>query len=189
MRIKLIILAFVSVIFVGLPINALAKTNSTYIAKTVVKQSAVPSSTPTPVVSSFDLFWPMVAGKTVQSKLYFLKTLKEEIRGFFIFGSAQKVDYRIFLAIKRTLEAEVLIKGNLSTQANATLDAAISNLEKANSALINAKNSSDIDQSTKDEINTRVSNLKKLVTSMKANYPDYKDKLQSILDKLNSITI
>jgi len=82
-------------------------------AKTVVKVMPKPTPTASPVpapVNSFELFWPMVAGKTMQSKVYFLKTLKEDVRGFFIFGSAQKADYDIFLGIKRMLEAEALMK-------------------------------------------------------------------------------
>lgn len=157
-------------------------------AKTTPKATPVASPTPAPVVNSFELFWPMVAGKTMQSKIYFLKTLKEEIRGFFIFGSAQKADYDIFLGIKRMLEAEVLIKGNVPDLANKTLDSARSDFSKADSLLTSAKNSSDIDQNTKDEINSRVDNLRKFVTSLSSQYPDYKDKLQTILSDLNSIS-
>lgn len=153
----------------------------------VVKATSTPTPTPAPV-NSFELFWPMAAGKTMQSKVYFLKTLKENVRGFFIFGSAQKADYDIFLGIKRMLEAEVLMKGNVSDLANKTLDSASSDFDRANSALTDAKNSGNIDQGTKDEINTRVDNLKKFVNSLMVQYPDYKNKLQSILDKLNSLT-
>ena len=150
---------------------------------------ASPTPTPVPVVNSFELFWPMSAGKTMQSKVYFLKSLKEEVRGLLIFGSAQKADYRIFLSIKRMLEAESLMKANVSDLANKTLDAASKNLDKANSNLTNARNSGDTSQDVKDEINTRVANLKKFVSSLMVTYPDYKDKLQAILEKLNLLTI
>lgn len=172
------------------PVSAFAKpyynptTTKTVLAKTIAQ-----SPTPVPVVSSFELFWPMVGGKTIQSKIYFLKTLKEKIRGFFIFGSAQKADYDIFLGIKRMLEAEILMKANLTDFANRTLDSATNEFVKANSTLTNAKNSGNIDQSTKDEINIRLANLKKFVTSLIAQYPNYKDKLQGILDKLNNLSV
>ncbi len=158
----------------------------------VVKAAETVKPTPSPVptpVNSFELFWPMVAGKTVQSKLYFLKTLKEKIRGFFIFGSAQKADYDIFIGIKRMLEAEVLMKAQLTDLANRTLDSASSDFDKANNSLTNAKNSSDVDQDTKNEINIRVSNLKKFVITLEKDNPSFKDKLQSVMDKLNSLTI
>src|SRR5258706_11685992 len=86
-----------------------AFSTSVFAKTTVLKPT--PTPTPVPVVNSFELFWPMSSGKTLQSKVYFLKTLKEEVRGFFIFGSAQKADYKIFLSIKRMLEAEALMKG------------------------------------------------------------------------------
>ncbi len=158
----------------------------------VVKAAETAKPSPSPVATpanSFELFWPMVAGKTMQSKVYFLKTLKEKIRGFFIFGSAQKANYDIFIGIKRMLESEVLMKAQLTDLANRTLDSASADFDKANSALTNAKNSSDVDQDTKNEINIRVSNLKKFVTSLEKENPNFKDKLQSVMDKLNSLTI
>jgi len=161
-------------------------------AKTVgvVKAAAAsPTPTPVPVINSFELFWPMSAGKTMQSKIYFLKILKENVRSFFIFGSAQKSDNYIFLATKRMLETEVLIKGNVTDLANKTLDSAASNLDKANSNLTNAKNSGDIDQGIKDKVNNRISNLKRFTNSLMSQYPNYKDKLQSISSKLNSLTL
>ncbi len=151
------------------------------------------TQTPTPVVesnvNSFDLFWPMVAGRTMQSKIYFLKTLKEKVRGFLIFGSTQKANYDIFLGIKRMLEAESLIKSNLPDLARKTLDRAASEFSSANSALENAKNSRDSLQETKDEINTRLEKLKKFTRFMIKEYPDYKESLDNIQNKLNSITI
>ncbi|HWA52019.1 MAG TPA: DUF5667 domain-containing protein [Patescibacteria group bacterium] len=157
-------------------------------AKATPKPTSSPKPTATPV-DSFALFWPMSAGKTMQSKVYFLKILKEDARGFFIFGSAQKADYDIFLTIKRMLEAEALMGGNVSDLANKTLDAAGSDLDKVNSSLTDAKNSGDIDQNTKNEINIRTTNLKAFTSSLMNQYPAYNDKLQSIQDKLNSISI
>ena len=178
-------------LFLGIAL-VLTLSQSVY-AKAVVKLTPTPKpspvATPVPVVDSFELFWPMSAGKTMQSKVYFLKTLKEDVRGFLIFGSAQKADYSIFLGIKRMLEAEVLMKGNVPDLANKTLDSAAKDFDKANSSLTDAKNSGDVDQDTKNEINDRVSNLKKFVNSLLVQYPNYKDKLQSILDKLNSLTV
>lgn len=164
---------------------------SSAFAKTVVvKTTPSPTPTATPeVVNSYGLFWPMVSGRTMQSKIYFLKTLKEEIRGFFIFGSAQKTDYRIYLGIKRMIEAEALMKGNVPDLANKTLDSAISDFNKANSSLTDAKNSSNVDKGTKDEINTRVTNLKKFTNYLIITYPSYRDKLQEIIGKLNSLSL
>lgn len=188
---KFIILLIALVAILSVPSLVSAKViPSVKAAKVTAKVMPSPSPSPTPApVDSFSLFWPMVAGKTMQSKIYILKTLKESLRGFFIFGSAQKADYDIFLGVKRMLEAEVLMKGNVPDLADKTLDSAANDLDKANSALTNAKNSGDIPQNVKDEINTRVSNLKKFATFLMHQDPTYKDKLQTILDKLNSLTV
>lgn len=188
---KRIIAIFLILSFIvgSIPSIAFAKTYTSVKAAKVTVVTPKPSPTPVPVVDSFDLFWPMVAGKTMQSKIYFLKSLKEKIRGFFIFGSAQKASYNLFLGIKRMLEAEALIKGNVPDLANKTLESAAGDIDKAKSNIDNAENSGNIDQSTKDEINTRINNLKKFINSLINTAPDYKDKLQSILDKINSIAI
>jgi hypothetical protein len=73
-------------------------------------------------VNSFELFWPMVAGKTQADSLYSLKRLKENLRGVFIFGGAQKADYNLLLATKRSLEAEKLLNEDNKDLANKTLD-------------------------------------------------------------------
>ncbi len=182
--IKKIVLVLLLSFILLVPVNSIfAKTISTPIPV------ASPSPTPVPIVSSFNLFWPVVAGKTMQSKLYFLKIWKENLRGLLIFGPAQKADYNIFLSTKRSLEAEVLMKGNVNDLANKTLDSAVSDLDKANSELSAARVTSEVDQDTKNEINSRVGNLKTFMPSLINQYPDYKDKLQLILDKLKSLTI
>lgn len=189
---KKLISVFVAFLVFGSTVSVVvAKTpvNNVKTVVTVTKVTPTPSSTPVPNVDSFELFWPMVSGKTMQSKIYFLKTLKEKIRGFFIFGSSQKANYEIFIGIKRMLEAEALIKGNVPDLANKTLDSAISDFDKANSKLTDAKNSSDVPKDIKDEINMRVSNLKQFVNSMMKQHPDFKPKLQTVLDRLNSLTV
>src|SRR6185369_12550673 len=136
---------------------------TTYRAPVVAaaKTQANPTPTPVPTVNSFDMFWPLVAGKTIESKLYYLKLLKEKIRGMLIFGKAQKADYEVFLGIKRMLEAEVLMKAGKNDLANQTLDKALAKFQAAATDIDSAKSSGEIPQDTKDEINTRVGNLKK----------------------------
>src|SRR5258708_2526369 len=95
------------------------------------KAQANPTPSPVPAVNSFDMFWPLVAGKTIESKVYSLKLLKEKIRGMLIFGKAQKADYEIFLGIKRMLEVESLIKAGKSDLANQTLDKALAKFQSA----------------------------------------------------------
>lgn len=82
-------------------------------------------------VDSYELFWPTVAGVTMAEPSYFFKTLKEDLRGLLIFGKAQKVDYLISLAIKRTVEAEKLIKLDKKDLAQKTFDKATKDVNDA----------------------------------------------------------
>ena len=135
-------------------------------ARVIYKVKApVASPTPTPTVapvSSFDLFWPMVAGKTMESKVYFLKTAKENLRGLLIFGAPQKADYGVFLSVKRVLEAELLINSSKNDLAIKTLDRANDLLTKASSEI-----TSDTPKPVEYEtIKNRLDNLIKLVDSL-----------------------
>ncbi len=173
--------------------------SSSISAKSKIPLKPTPTATPTPApVDSFSLFWPVAAGRTMQSRVYFLKTLKEDIRGIFIFGSAQKANYSVFLGTKRLLEAEVLMKGSIQDEANKqslsayadkTLESAFVDFNNASESINSAKNSGNIDQNTKDEINSRISNLKLFVNSLMTGYHDYNGKLQEVSASLNSISL
>lgn len=80
-----------------LPLNAFAAT---------VK----PKATQKPVeVNSFEMFWPIVAGKVEGDSLYGLKAYKEKVRGFLIFSNLKKAEYNALLSEKRLLEYEKLV--------------------------------------------------------------------------------
>lgn len=84
-------------------------------------------------VNSYELFYPMVAGKTVADGfVYKLKILKENIRGSLIFGPTQKANYNVYLATKRLLEAEKLLVEKKDDLALITLDTTINHLKLAN---------------------------------------------------------
>jgi len=82
-------------------------------------------------VNSFELFWPVVAGKTRGDSLYFLKSLKEKVIGILVFGDAKKADYLISLATKRVVEAEKLLLDGKEDLAIKTLDEAEENVVKS----------------------------------------------------------
>lgn len=99
-------------------------------------------------INSFELFWPVVAGKTASDPLYFIKRLKEDVRGFLIFGAPEKADYMIFLTTKRIVEAEKLMQEDKKDLANKTLQSTSRNLqivsEKLDQALKEGKPFSEI---------------------------------------------
>jgi hypothetical protein len=71
-------------------------------------QEASPSASPERV-DSYNLFWPLSAGKTESDNLYSFKLFKETVGGWFTFGDTEKVDYAVLLGTKRMLEAEKLL--------------------------------------------------------------------------------
>ncbi len=97
-RISFLFLFFLLSLFV--PLFAQAQNEST--------SSAIPEQ-----IDSYNLFWPLSAGKTEADSLYSLKLFKETLVGWVTFGDTKKVDYAILLGTKRVLEAEkLLIDGN-----------------------------------------------------------------------------
>lgn len=120
---------------------------------------------PVKAVSSYEMFYPMVAGKTVADGfVYKLKIFKETIRGALIFGPVQKADYNIFLASKRLLEAEKLLLEKNDDMALVTLNKVVMHLTQAKSSSENIKNlSSDLVKlySTKVEVAKKLQEILK----------------------------
>ena len=99
-------------------------------------------ATPAPEeINSFELFWPIVAGKTEGDSLYQLKLFKENLREFLIPSSIKKADYNIVLSEKRLVEAEKLLMSSRIDLAKKTLEKATFRRQKALSLYEKAKNS------------------------------------------------
>lgn len=175
---KFLILMLVMLGFVALP-------NFTYAQKATPAPSSSPIASP---VSSFEIFWPVTAGKTMDDSLYFVKTLKENIRGFLIFGTPQKADYQVSLATKRLVEAEKLIKDGKNDAALKTIDKFNGNIDSAKELWTSAKNASDIPSNTKDNVSKQLGNLQSFmkwyITTVSG---EAKTKLESILAKVESL--
>ena len=58
--------------------------------------------------NSYELFWPVVAGRVKGDSLYPFKLLKEKVRVFLIFDSGAKAEHFSFLSTKRLVEFEKL---------------------------------------------------------------------------------
>ena len=135
-------------------------------------------------VNSFELFWPVVAGRTMGDSLYRLKIFKENVRGALIFGKSQKVDYEVFLSIKRAVEAEKLLADGKVDLAKKTLekmskllDEALSNLEAAQGERIE----------NIDEVNKRLDNLEIFLPHLASRYEQVKDELQRLLGQVEKL--
>ena len=137
-------------------------------------------------VDSFKLFWPIVAGKTRGERFYSLKKLKETLRGWFIFGDAKDAEYELFLATKRVVEAEKLIKDGESEDAKETLEDAIENVEEAADEWEDVDNK---DTTVKHEMNNKLSNLETFLPYLAEQSSDAKVKemVNSLLDDVKSL--
>lgn len=138
-------------------------------------------------LNSFEMFWPLSAGRTIESNIYWLKQAKENLRGMLIFGPAPKTDYDIFLAAKRLLEAEKLFKENKSDLANRTLDMGLQRLNEAKTKAAEAvANKETFGQSGKTMVD-RLTNMQKLGAYLKDKYSGSQAKLQSFIETSSSL--
>lgn len=147
------------------------------------------SSIPTPIVNnSYTFFWPVVAGKTIDDKLFFLKELKEKFTGMFIFGEAEKVDYAVQLSTKRILEAEKLLKENKESFAMETLEKAEAQLSSAVDALNSVKEKSKSNPNTMVNIKKQVENLDEFLPNLKLNTGEgIQAKIDEVYKRVNDI--
>lgn len=138
--------------------------------------------------TSFELFWPLSAGRTVDDPLYPLKILKESIRGFFIFGNVPKTEYSLTLGTKRMLEVEQLIKNHKNDAASKTLQAASSQFDGALKSEQAAIQSQEQFGDSKKTISDRLTNLeiflKQLISS---DNGQFKNQLEDNLSKVKAI--
>ena len=133
-------------------------------------------------INSFELFWPLSAGKTLESNVYWLKQAKENLRGALIFGPAPKTNYDVFLATKRLLEAEKLLKENKDDLANRTLDLGLQRLveakAKAETSIANKESFGKSGPTTVD----RLTKMEALGLYLQSQYPKSQAKLQEFID-------
>ncbi|MFH1827148.1 MAG: DUF5667 domain-containing protein [bacterium] len=108
-------------------------------SKSTLAQDTAPTFSSVSNISSFELFWPIVAGRVSGEPLYPLKIFKEKIKGVLIFRDIKKSEYNLFISEKRVVEFEKLSLVNKDfVNAAKTLDVAkfyhsktLSYLEKA----------------------------------------------------------
>ena len=146
-----------------------------------------PSPTPQ-TVNSFEVFWPMVAGKTVTDPLYKLKLFKENVRGALIFGNLQKADYLVFLAVKRGLEIEKLLQENNLSSAQKTAVLLQQIITKASASNDQYKSTGGTDTNgLGPQMVTRLDNLTNLFVWLSSQNDQYKGLLQPLLDQVSAL--
>lgn len=80
----------------------------------VLSPSPVASSVPSPK-TSYELFYPIVAGVVPGDGSYFFKSIREWFVGNLIFDNIKAADYHLALSKKRLVESEKLIQEKKST--------------------------------------------------------------------------
>lgn len=156
---------------------------------------AVETTAPVPLqtpglteVNSFEVFWPLVAGKTQDEPFYFLKRWKENVRGFLIFGTPQKVDYSVLLATKRVLEVEKLMKEKKFDVAKNALESAQTQLDKAEKNIDAAKSSGQSLGQVSQVVVSRLSNIEKLAKWLSTQDSDLKSMLSDVGSKAGALS-
>lgn len=159
-------------------------------AKVLAEQESTSSSEIDSKMSSYELFWPLLAGKTLDDSFYFLKLIKEDIRGLFIFGNVQKADYKIMLSTKRVLEAEKLLQTNKEELAVQTLDKAFSSLSSAKINLSKAEQTNIDFQQVRTNIIKQLSNLNSFLPELSLkSQGDAKTKVDGLNEAVQQILI
>lgn len=174
---KIVFAVFLALLLFGVSFGSI-------VAASVSAQKPTPSPSS---VSSFELFWPVVAGKTMDDSLYVLKTLKENLRGMLIFGKAQKADYAVLLSTKRVVEAEKLINEGKNDLADKTLEQASIQLDKAGSNLDKALETKTSFQNEATDIVNKISNLETFIPWLISKTDKNHELLTKVLQKASFV--
>jgi len=108
----------------------------------------IPTSTPTAgmeydfsKMTTYEMFWPVVAGKVPGDRFYSLKLWRDKILGSLYFSPLKKSEYFKQLANKRLLEAEKLLEIGRTSYFSQTLQQSLEYLEKGLNLLSSAPES------------------------------------------------
>lgn len=123
------------------------------VSKVIAKTTpAVPTPTPTknseynfPSMTTYEMFWPLTAGKVPGDKFYNFKIWRDKLMGALMISPPKKSEYDKSLANKRLLEAERLVEIDRKGFFQDTLKQYWENLEKGFNLLISSQPSQQIE--------------------------------------------
>lgn len=158
----------------------------------LAQKKAVASPSPFPTIApvdSYKLFWPISAGKVMGDSLYFLKSLKENLREMFIFSDFKKADYNITLSEKRVVEAEKLFLANKDyVNGKKTLEAAQKSREKALSLIDKVKEKGQYVVDLQNRMVSSLEHQRALLNYVAAQIPQEQQKvIEENISQLNSL--
>lgn len=136
-------------------------------------------------VNSFELFWPLASGKTVEDSVFVLKRLKENLRGVLVFSPIKKADYAVFLGTKRMLEAEKLIKDGKKDSVLKTLKLASIQFDKAGKNFESAMDKGESFDTIRAGTTSRLNNLETFLKWLiEKDTLGIKSELEEVLSKI-----
>lgn len=107
---------------------------------TVLGKGVSPTPTPTPEIeeeeydfesmTTYEMFWPIVAGKVPGDRFYTLKLWRDKLGIFLFFDALKKSEYLKQLANKRLLESEKLVEIKRFSFLSKTLEQSYEKLNK-----------------------------------------------------------
>ncbi|MFC1625142.1 DUF5667 domain-containing protein [Patescibacteria group bacterium] len=140
------------------------------------------------VVNSYEMFWPIVAGKVQGDSLYGLKLFKEKVREILIFSNFKKADYNITISEKRIVEAEKLINESRFEDAEKTLNRLNSSLSKVVNNIDLAEKSGIPVESLEERFNSSLERQSALLSFLEMKLPEEnKEILSSITNQINNL--
>ncbi|MEK7526563.1 MAG: DUF5667 domain-containing protein [Patescibacteria group bacterium] len=173
---RILITLFVAIFFFSLTQISFAQTNPTDIQQPVVEE-----------INTFDLFWPIVAGRTRGDSLYSLKILKENVRGSLIFSNTKKSDYYVFLLTKRTVEADKLLKDGKTDEAKDTVGDMETLVAKADVSVGKAKQKNESFGESGPEMVKRLENIQKLIAWLSVKDEKNAQLFKTVGEKITSL--
>lgn len=139
-------------------------------------------------VNSYELFFPITAGKVAGNSLYFLKLLKENLREMLIFSDLKKSEYNITLSEKRIVESEKLLLDKKDYENGPkTLETAAKKWQQALNYLNSAKEQEGYNN-VRAKFNSSLEKQRLLLQYIMIQVPpEQKTILNETVNKLNSI--
>lgn len=167
----------VIVIFLGLLLGFPSK----------VVLAAEPSlQAPVKEISSFELFWPIVAGRVEGDRWYSLKLIKENLKSTLVFNVAEKSEYQLFLAVKRVVEIEKLLTDQKLEGAKKTVALAERKIGESEANFLKAKESGYDFKEIGPLMETRLNNIEQLLLWLSSQNSQNEELLQVLFEKVTT---
>lgn len=142
---------------------------------------------PTNQESSYVLFYPVVAGKTEDESLYFLKLARDRLMELLTFGDEKKSEINLKMATKRFLEAEKLLKAGKPNLARNALDKFMAQLTKSYEHALKAQQSESF-ADLLDQIDRKIPKYQIVLSQLLTTTPEsQKNFIQTTIQKVSEI--